>query len=52
MWHVYGSQTNSPLNDAVDEFNQTVGMYIYFGVVYLCHSLGKYLLKKLFVLIV
>lgn len=25
MWHVYGSQTKSPLNDAVDEFNKTVG---------------------------
>ena len=23
MWHVYGSQTKSPLNDAVDEFNKT-----------------------------
>lgn len=25
MWHVYGSQTKSPLNDAIDEFNNTVG---------------------------
>ena len=25
MWHVYGSQTKSPLNNAVDEFNKTVG---------------------------
>ena len=25
MWHVYGSQTQSPLNDAIDEFNSTVG---------------------------
>lgn len=25
MWHVYGSQTTSPLNDAIDEFNKTVG---------------------------
>ncbi len=25
MWHVYGSQTQSPLNDAIDEFNDTVG---------------------------
>lgn len=25
MWHVYGSQTQSPLNDSVDEFNKTVG---------------------------
>lgn len=25
MWHVYGSQTNSPLNDAIDQFNDTVG---------------------------
>lgn len=25
MWHVYGSQTKSPLNDAIDEFNKTVG---------------------------
>ena len=25
MWHVYGSQTKSPLNDAIDEFNSTVG---------------------------
>ena len=26
MWHVYGSQTTSPLNDAIDEFNKSVGM--------------------------
>lgn len=25
MWHVYGSQTQSPLNDAIEEFNSTVG---------------------------
>ncbi len=25
MWHVYGSQTESPLNDAIDEFNRTEG---------------------------
>lgn len=25
MWHVYGSQTKSPLNDAIDEFNTIVG---------------------------
>ena len=25
MWHVYGSQTKSPLNSLIDEFNQTVG---------------------------
>ncbi len=25
MWHVYGSQTESPMNDMVDEFNQTTG---------------------------
>ena len=25
MWHVYGSQTTSPLNTVIDEFNQTVG---------------------------
>ena len=25
MWHVYGSQTKSPLNDVINEFNQTVG---------------------------
>lgn len=25
MWHVYGSQTKSPLNDAINEFNSTVG---------------------------
>ena len=25
MWHVYGSQTHSPLNTAIDEFNRTVG---------------------------
>ena len=25
MWHVYGSQTKSPLNDAIDEFNDTIG---------------------------
>ena len=25
MWHVYGSQTKSPLNDVINEFNRTVG---------------------------
>ena len=25
MWHVYGSQTESPLNVMIDEFNQTKG---------------------------
>ena len=25
MWHVYGSQTTSPLNSIIDEFNQTEG---------------------------
>lgn len=25
IWHVYGGQTNSPLNDLITEFNQTVG---------------------------
>ena len=25
MWHVYGSQTESPLNDVIVEFNRTVG---------------------------
>ena len=25
MWHVYGSQTKSPLNSVIDEFNSTVG---------------------------
>lgn len=25
MWHVYGSQTTSPLNTVIDEFNQTAG---------------------------
>jgi len=25
MWHVYGGQTDSPLNDLIDEFNDTVG---------------------------
>ena len=25
MWHVYGSQTESPLNVVIDEFNQTKG---------------------------
>lgn len=25
IWHVYGDQTNSPLNDLIDEFNNTVG---------------------------
>lgn len=25
MWHVYGSQTESPLNAAIDVFNSTVG---------------------------
>lgn len=26
MWHVYGSQTESPFNKIIDEFNRTVGM--------------------------
>lgn len=25
MWHVYGSQTESPLNELIDEFNRSVG---------------------------
>lgn len=25
IWHVYGSQTESPLNDVIAQFNQTVG---------------------------
>ena len=25
MWHVYGSQTTSPLNTVIDEFNSTIG---------------------------
>ncbi|MBR3690653.1 MAG: extracellular solute-binding protein [Eggerthellaceae bacterium] len=25
IWHVYGAQTDSPLNDLIDEFNNTVG---------------------------
>ena len=25
IWHVYGSQTESPFNAAIDEFNNTVG---------------------------
>ena len=25
IWHVYGGQTDSPLNDLIDQFNQTVG---------------------------
>lgn len=25
IWHVYGGQTDSPLNDLIDEFNETVG---------------------------
>jgi len=25
IWHVYGGQTDSPLNDMIDEFNRTVG---------------------------
>ena len=25
MWHVFGSQTDSPMNDMVDEFNRTAG---------------------------
>ena len=34
MWHVYGSQTKSPLNDVVNQFNQTVGIEKGFG----CYS--------------
>ena len=33
MWHVHGSQTESPLNVMIDEFNQTKGKrkrYCYF----------------------
>lgn len=25
IWHVYGGQVSSPLNDIIDEFNSTVG---------------------------
>ncbi|SFQ15558.1 multiple sugar transport system substrate-binding protein [Oscillibacter sp. PC13] len=25
LWHVYGAQTDSPLNDLINQFNQTVG---------------------------
>ncbi len=25
IWHVYGGQTDSPLNDLIDEFNGTEG---------------------------
>ena len=25
VWHVYGGQTDSPLNDLIEEFNETVG---------------------------
>ncbi len=25
MWHVYGSQTISPLNTVIDEFNRSLG---------------------------
>ena len=25
IWHVYGAQTNSPLNELIDRFNETVG---------------------------
>lgn len=25
IWHVYGSQTESPMNDIIDDFNQSVG---------------------------
>ena len=25
VWHVYGGQTDSPLNDMIEEFNKTVG---------------------------
>ena len=25
IWHVYGAQTDSPLNDMISTFNQTVG---------------------------
>lgn len=25
VWHVYGGQTDSPLNNLIEEFNQTVG---------------------------
>lgn len=26
IWHVYGGQTDSPLNDLIDVFNNTVGV--------------------------
>lgn len=26
IWHVYGGQTDSPLNDMIEEFNNTVGL--------------------------
>ena len=26
IWHVYGGQTDSPLNDMIEDFNNTVGL--------------------------
>jgi len=26
LWHVYGGQTDSPLNDMIEDFNNTVGL--------------------------
>ena len=26
VWHVYGGQTDSPLNDLIEEFNETIGV--------------------------
>ena len=28
LWHVYGGQTESPLNDLIDQFNRKRGKYM------------------------
>ena len=33
MWHVYGSQTESPLDDSINEFNRTVAIYVASSIV-------------------
>ena len=32
IWHVYGGQTDSPLNDLIEKFNQTVGKELHISV--------------------
>lgn len=50
MWHVYGGQTGSRLNDMIDIFNQTVGkeegVYAEAGMVSDTNSIRKMIFER------